>query len=518
MRWGCSRARYVMQASNVWPEIVRVHVSFRTDASLQIGSGHLMRCLALADALAARGARVRFLCREVTESLAALVAARGHELERLNSATSDGHGPGISQEADARATVAALAGGGCEWLVVDHYGLDAEWERRTRAATRRLMAIDDLADRPHECDVLLDQNLQPEGASRYSGKVPRRCQLLLGPHYALLRAEFATRRVAVRPRGGAVRRILVSFGGVDAGNYTARALEALRSIAPRDFAVDAVIGAEHPARVQLETLCREERFVLHIQTPHVADLVAAADLAVGSGGSMTWERCCLGLPALVTATAANQLKVVHAAALAGVLYALPGGPLEVAALDFHIRGLIANPWLRESFSRAGMALVDGRGASRVARVLGAAGVTMRLAVAEDAARVFEWRNNPSVRIVSHSSQPLEWDEHRRWLSGVLQNPAQTLLIGESAGRAVGVVRFDAIDERAEISIYMVPGHDSAVHGADVLAAAERWLVQQRPEVRRITAEVLGANASSHGLFAGAGYERVSTTYGKTIVR
>lgn len=471
-------------------------VAVRVDASTQIGAGHLMRCLTLANAIHARSGHVTFLCRELPDSLAPLIAAQGHELVRL----SDSEAPGARQ---------------FDWLVVDHYQLDAAWESRARAVAKRIFVIDDLADRPHDCDVLLDQNLYTDGELRYSGRVPPACRLLLGPRYALLRAEFGRLRAGVRPRTGKVGRLLVFFGGGDAGNQTTTALEALSRIdAPRN--VDVVIGAEHPHRGPIEKLCAARGYQLHVQTSRMAELMAAADLAVGAGGSATWERCCLGLPSLVVSVAANQDRLVHDGALAGTVYAPEGVLSSPDDLARHIRAFMDNPLLRESMSRKGMEVVDGRGVDRVLPALGLGRVTMRPAVIADSDNLFVWRNHPSIRGVSRSQKPLERAAHERWLGAALSDSSRVLLIGECRGQPVGVVRFDIQEAVAEVSIYVVPGQERCGFGAELLAAAEAWLGSHRSAVREVSAEVLAANQPSHRLFRGAGYQLESTLYRKRM--
>lgn len=472
-----------------------------------------MRCLALADELRSRGVQSRFLCREVTVSLATMIGAHGHALERLGAPT--GGAPAGSPEQDAGAARPRIAAQDCDWLVVDHYQLDAEWERAMRPPSGRLMVIDDLLHRGHECDLLLDQNLQAHRAEARVARVPSHCRVLLGPRYALLRPEFAARRATVQPRSGAVRRILVFLGGVDAGNYTGLALEALQKLGSVDLHVDVIIGAEHPHRMTIERTCREAHWDLHVQTERVADLMAAADLAVGAGGSATWERCCLGLPTLVLITADNQRAPACAAALAGVL-CIAQATTDPGQLAAELRALIDAPLQRAAQSRAALAQVDGRGTARVARAMGAVGVAIRLAGTADGRHLFEWRNDASIRAMSRDPRPLEWPAHERWFAGVLHDPARILLIGERAGQAAGVIRFDVSGASAEVSIYAVPGRDARVRGADLLAAAEDWLARHRPEVRELRAEVLGVNAASHGLFAGAGYERAGGIYTKRV--
>jgi UDP-2,4-diacetamido-2,4,6-trideoxy-beta-L-altropyranose hydrolase len=481
--------------------------------------GHLSRCVSLADALKERGEHCRFFCRQAPEPLAAMIAAHGHEFERLGDAASPaqmaerGGGLGVTPEEDARQTAAALAGRRVDWLIVDHYALDALWERKLRASAAQIMVIDDLADRPHDCDVLLDQNLYADAHARYRDRVGPQCRLLLGPQYALLRREFSQERHHAATRSGAVRRILVSFGGADASNHTAVALEALTRLELPDVQVNVVIGCEHPRQDEIAALCKRRFFTLHVQTTRMAKLMAVADLSIGAGGSATWERCCVGLPTLAIAVADNQTRLVHDGALAGVLYA-PSLPLEADSLARHVRCLIENPLLRQSISQHGMRLVDGRGTERVLRAMAVLGVVVRPAVVADARNLFEWRNHPEIRRASHSSAPLEWDAHNLWLAAVLGDAARMLLIAERAGEPVGVVRFDVSEEVAQVSIYTVPGHEQRGTGAEVLAAAEAWLSTRRPQVRRLHAEVLGENVPSHRLFAAAGYHGRSTLYVK----
>ncbi|MDO8208674.1 MAG: UDP-2,4-diacetamido-2,4,6-trideoxy-beta-L-altropyranose hydrolase, partial [Gallionella sp.] len=291
-----------------------MRIVFRTDATGQIGTGHFMRCLTLADALKQRGAQIRFVSRDLPLHLRDMLAAKDVEFVSLESdltppVTGDlahAHWLGASQKQDAQATIQALSDQSWDSLVVDHYALDARWESALRGTARQIMVIDDIADRQHDCDVLLDQNFYADMQTRYAGKVPSHCQLLLGPRYALLRDEFRRFRDQVKPRTGAVKRILVFFGGVDADNYTGRAIEALSEIDVSGFHIDVVIGAQHPRLAEIEGMCAANGFVCHVQTNRMAELMAAADLAIGAGGSATWERCCLGLPALAFCTADNQ--------------------------------------------------------------------------------------------------------------------------------------------------------------------------------------------------------------------
>ena len=204
-----------------------MNIFFRVDASLQIGTGHFMRCLTLANSLKesnelkGKGSTTTFICRHITDSLRQLISENGHALALLPKheviAISESNSLayakwlGASQAEDAQASMLAIGVSNCDWLVVDHYALDKHWEATLRAKAKSILVIDDIADRQHDCDVLLDQNFYVDMQSRYVDKVPKHCQLLLGPRYALLRPEFLTARQQAKVRSGAVKRILVFF-------------------------------------------------------------------------------------------------------------------------------------------------------------------------------------------------------------------------------------------------------------------------------------------------------------------
>jgi UDP-2,4-diacetamido-2,4,6-trideoxy-beta-L-altropyranose hydrolase len=492
--------------------------------------------MTLASGLAGHGAQCCFICRKISDSLAALLANAGFELRRLQAGTSELSSISdaindkwlvVSQAEDARQTILAFEGEQCDWLIVDHYALDFNWESKLRASASHILTIDDLADRRHDCDILLDQNLYSNPRSRYYEKVPNGCRLLLGPRYALLREQFLRARQRVCARSGAVRKVMVFYGGVDLTNRTGFAIEELSQVDISGAEVDVVIGADHPNRTEIETTCGVRGFALHVQTNRMADLMAAADLGIGAGGSATWERCCLGLPTVVSAVASNQEKLVRDCALAGVLYPVDLDGVQCRRLATHLKAFIDNPLLREAISLRGMEVVDGNGTRRVMRAMGLVPVAIRRATIADSKKLFEWRNHPTTREASRSAAPLQWDIHAHWLEAALTDPSKDLLIGETSERPVGVVRFDILNDVAEVSIYAVfeatqetglndIGGKSLGVGADLLAAAELWLSQNRRGVRAINAEVLRENQASHRLFQSAGYERDSANYTKRI--
>ncbi len=356
-----------------------MRIVFRTDAALQIGSGHVMRCLTLAHALRAAGAEVAFVCRAHPGHLCQQLAAQGfavHQLPLHPGAAVAGpptHAAwvGARWEIDAAETAAALPWRP-DWLIVDHYGLDWRWQHALRASVGRIMVIDDLADRRHGCDLLLDQNWTEQGAARYAALVPAHCQVLAGPTYALLQPQYAALHRQARPRHGAVRRLLVFFGGVDGDGLTERAMRAIISLNQPGLTADVVVGANNPAWPALQALAAPHALLrLHRALPSLAPLMMEADLALGAGGATCWERLCLGLPCIVVTVADNQRPVTGLLAGRGLVDWLgDAGAVDEAvlagALARWCAAGIADHWCPD------FGMIDGQGCGRLCAAILAA--------------------------------------------------------------------------------------------------------------------------------------------------
>jgi UDP-2,4-diacetamido-2,4,6-trideoxy-beta-L-altropyranose hydrolase len=343
-----------------------VNVCIRADASAQIGSGHVVRCLTLADALRERGAHASFVSRDMPDPLIARIVAGGHELVSLPPA-----GPGDPAEdpvGDAQATLRVLRKRACDWLVVDHYGFERHWEEMVAPAACSILVVDDLANRAHVCDVLLDQNYYEDGDSRYSRILPSAARRLLGPTYALLRPQFPAARAALSPP--ADERLFVSVGGHDPFGLCEKVVGALRVIS-RSLNADIVTGADEAlhARVK-EAAIGLPGVKVHGFVDNMAALMATCTMAVGAGGSSTWERCALGLPSLVAIVADNQRQMVEDLARARVIATLgEAGRVTIPTLSQAIVDFFEDTSRRVAMRRAGLQLVDGLGAERVADVL-----------------------------------------------------------------------------------------------------------------------------------------------------
>jgi UDP-2,4-diacetamido-2,4,6-trideoxy-beta-L-altropyranose hydrolase len=472
-----------------------------------MGSGHVMRCLCLADGLAQKGASVSFVSRALPEHLAALIVAHGHSVTRLTSQAS------MDEERDAQQTIAAVDP--ADLIILDHYGLGYSWEVALRGHGQ-LLVIDDLA-RPHHCDWLLDQNFHQNADERYDGQVPPDCRRLLGPQYALLRDEFHNQRKRISPREGPVRHLLVFLGGMDADNVTSKVLAAIDRVPCDPLSVDVVIGPTHSARESIAHWCETRpNTSLHIGVNNMAELFARADLAIGAGGSTTWERCTLGLPTFALCLADNQRELLEQGARAGFVYAPEIAIGNIDAIALHLQALIDHAGLRNHLSVTGMTLVDGLGCDRVVAALKPSEIVLRQATMDDADQLLEWRNQPLVRAASRETGVIDSTIHRSWLTSVLRDPDRFLLIGEYSGEDIGVLRFDRTGEEAEVSIYLAPGQNGRGFGLALMKAGEAWLRHHEPRILNLLAVVQDGNRASQNLFDRAGYEKQSIHYKKRI--
>lgn len=360
-----------------------INVVFRTDASLDIGSGHVMRCLTLADELTRAGATCTFICRDHIGNLGPVVIERGynvHLLSRVDVGYPNSNGTahalwlGADQRADAAETLAVLHGTHVHWLVVDHYGIDESWEKVLRPRVDRIFVIDDLADRIHDCDVLLDQNLGAKHLA-YQGLVPAGCTCLFGPGHALLAPMFGSMRQqsivgrASRP----LTRLLVTMGGVDKDDVTSWVLHGLKECsAPSDLRITVVMGRTAPWIERVREVAKEMPWPTDVlvDVKDMASLMSEMDLAIGAAGSTSWERCCVGLPTVLMVLAANQLPIAKALLAEHAVELVDHGE-QYASRNFRgaVEYLLATPSAIKEMANSAARITDGSGAVRVREVL-----------------------------------------------------------------------------------------------------------------------------------------------------
>lgn len=348
--------------------------AFRVDASAEMGLGHVKRCLSLAHQLREMGAAVVFVARPLGVDVPAATRAEGFDCVLLPAPSSDAPVADTAPHAqwarvgwheDADETIAALQDRGVDWMVVDHYAFDACWHDAIASGLRcRLAAIDDVADRPMNVDILINHNQAPDHRGDYDGHLRQGTTLLVGPRFALLGPSYATApRYAFSER---VRSIGIFMGGTDAANFTATALRACRSagfIGP----VEIVTTSNNPNLSELTTMVQSDRAAaLRVDLPDLSEFFARHDLQIGASGGATWERCCIGVPTLALIAADNQRRVLLPLIASGAVHPIESTPPSVEEISRAIKSLLEDVAARRRLCLCAANLVDGLGACRAA--------------------------------------------------------------------------------------------------------------------------------------------------------
>ncbi|OAN46645.1 hypothetical protein A6A04_05910 [Paramagnetospirillum marisnigri] len=453
-----------------------------------------MRCLTLAGELAGRGWSCRLACAAGTRAAARALENWPGEVIELP--------PG--RETDPAALLEMPAP---HWLVVDHYGLDAAYERALAAWAGRILVIDDLADRPHECDLLLDQTVGRQ-ASDYDGRVGSATLALAGPRFALLRPGFT----GADP-GRELGRILVSLGGTDPADATGLALDALAK-AGLGLPVDVVLGGAAPHLDSVKD--RAARLVpparVLTDVADMAGVMAACGLAVGAAGTSALERARMALPTVTVVIADNQRQVAAGLERAGAarLVALDADAIAEALAD-----LARDDEARRRMARKACALCDGNGAARLADLMA---VELRPATLADGEDLLAWRNDPLTRENSLETGQVARDGHFAWLAGVLADPQRLILVGERGEGKVGMVRFDTMGEREwRVSISVAPEARGRGLGRVLLAFAVGRIERLRGPGAMV-AEIRESNAASQSIFTACGFRQSDAADGVLYFR
>lgn len=459
---------------------------FRFRAGAQIGGGHGIRCLSLAEELESLGWNCALECNDGAPDVVGALQRGKVPLASLSSAAP------------------------ADLLVIDDYGVDSAAENEQRGRTNRLFVIDDLGDRGHTCEALLDPTpgVTPD---RHKGNVPANCRMLLGPRFAPLRPAFRQMRPRAQARRGSatVRRVLVMPGQVDQADLATLALHAVRKALP-DAAIDMVLGAGAPHRARLEREVGSDLQIhVDIDAEAMADLMTAADLAIGAGGGGALERCALALPTVLVIVADNQKFVAAGLEHAGAARIVGRiENLDCDALATILTGISGDPALLKTMSDQAGALCDGHGTRRFAvaavapqSLASGDAVFLRRAESDDAEQMFLWQSDPQTRKFARNPDVPAWDDHVVWLDRRLADENCLFAMVEVKGRAAGLVRIDREAEASEVSIVVAPERRGQGVGKAALALARRLVPRDR-----LTAFVKPENAASLKLFERAGYE------------
>ena len=466
----------------------------RADAGAAIGSGHVMRCLALAQAWQDAGGSA--LRASATESPVADARYEGEGIATIRISAEPG------SAADAGQTVALARERAAAWVVVDGYRFGADYQKAVKDAGLRQLYVDDYGQADHYfADVVLNQNPYAD-ASVYASR-ERHTELLLGLRYALLRREFYSRVGFDRQIPSAARRLLVTMGGGETGSVIDKVLDALRMLGNKDLEAVVLVGGRQVADAQAGRLAFPVRFERDVAD--MPGLMAWADLAISGAGSTCWELAFMGLPAMLVVLAENQRPVAESVQQAGAGVNL--GEQEAVTAESIARAveeLLPAGERRLAMSQAGRGLVDGRGAERVVRHMKAAMLSLRPVREDDCRLIWQWANEPELRAMSFLSEAIPWEDHVKWFRSKLADRNCIFRVAELAGQPVGQVRFDCEANRATISIGLDKAFRGRGLGSQLIRLASRELFG-KTDATVIHAYIKPENAASVGAFTGAGF-------------
>lgn len=511
-------------------------VVIRVDASLGIGIGHVMRCLSLADSLRERGAQVTFICRPLERNLISRITARKHRVlslpEKSLSIDESGQsqaGDGVfvcDNTLDGTETAAALSDidRKVEWLIVDHYGLDEEWERIVKPYAKKILVIDDLANRRHDCDMLLDQYYLYDNKDRYAGLVNDSCVQLLGAEYVVLSEEYRKANSNNRGNSGAIRNVFVFLGGGATYRFIEPVVRAILLLGHKDIEFELVLGAEElTSELEHDIISSKLPITIHRNLESLLPLMARADLALGAGGVNTWERLCLGLPSLVLTVAENQEEIAeylhnnHYIKLLGKAGQVGSEEIS-AALSQAITEGVDSDW-----SDRCRRLIDGKGAIRVANAMMLDQDTTlcaRKADPLDEKRLLDWANDRQTRKNALNSAQISLKEHKLWFTKRLDDKHNcTIYIVETLDNiAIGQVRFERHEEVAfEVHYSLDKMFRGRGVGSKLLATGIETFLEQRGPVG-LVARVVKDNIPSHKIFKKLGFSNRAENPADEITR
>jgi UDP-2,4-diacetamido-2,4,6-trideoxy-beta-L-altropyranose hydrolase len=488
-----------------------MNLLFRTDANVAMGTGHVMRCLALAQAWQDAGGSAIFAMAEATPSIEARLRIEGAKMVRLPI-------PAGSAE-DATRTASLAHAKKAAWVVVDGYQFDAAYQSALRAEGLRVLFVDDNGDAPpYSADLVLNQNLHAN-QQLYRDR-DSHTRLLLGPRYILLRREFAFWQKRTFEIAGRAKRILVTMGGSDPDNVTERIVRILLS--EPDLELTVVVGGSNPHLGSIEELVDGTSRPIRL-LKDVSDMPALmvwADLAVAGAGTTSWEMCMMGLPAALCVLAPNQEKIASelarlgAAANLGYAGSAPAGKSGDVLCE-----LLRSRSIRAKMSSRGREIVDGRGAERVLAFLWEDPI-LRPTIESDCRDFWEWANDPAARAVSFAKEPIPWERHMEWFRARLSDPQSILYTAVNRqGEAVGMVRFQLDGTHAILSINLGAAFRGKGIGRKLLFLATEELFR-KTGVTAIDAFVRLSNQRSVRLFEGAGFRHagVESVHGDRAIR
>jgi len=502
-----------------------MRVVFRVDASLQMGTGHVMRCLTLAQVLKENGANVEFICRRHKGSLIDKIRSNGFivyelglfEETEVDTGLAHSHWLGVTQQQDADDCIDIFKAKKVDWLIVDHYALDEQWQERLKPYYEKLMVIDDLADRKHQCDILLDQTFGRQQED-YSALTSKDCQLLLGSQYALLRPEFATWRPYSLERRSKpeFRRLLVNMGGVDVDNVTENILDELKLCnLPNDIDITVVMGgsAPHLESVKSKAITLPYKTEVKVDVGNMAEVMANSDIAIGAAGATTWERCCLGLPTIQFVIAKNQLFSAETLAQHNIVKLAK----EIKETAYLLES--SSEWMKSVGSIA-LEICDGMGSYKVFNKMtdykiilerfGEVDLCNYVNLNEnDKMLALNMRNHPQVKKWMYSQDNISKKDHFEFVKNLEDDMDRCYFLVKQKANIIGSVNFANIrsNKPAIFGFYANP-FEQILGAGRILELASLHFIFRELNLNKLTLEVFSDNKQVVNLHKKFGFKIV----------
>ena len=468
-----------------------------------MGGGHLARCLEFAKLFKKNEYNVYFVCKNFNGNLNNWITKENFNLLLIDDTSKD-------YDRDFENSEKLIKNfGKFDFLVVDNYKLDIFWESKMRKYSQKIIAIDDLANRKHDCDILIDQNFTENNSLRYEGLVNKNTIKLLSPKYSIIKKEF--RNINLKKSiSQKVENIFICFGATDPNNHSLKVLEALNLLNHKLNSINVFTTEENLNFEDLKEKCSAtQNCFFYFNKLLLPEILSNCDLAIGGGGSMCWERAYLGIPSIVFGIAENQIEIIKALIKNEIVVGEHWHPKpDIKTIEYWLKFVINNPKILKKLSNKSKKMVDGFGLDRINEFIQPVEFKFRKVTLSDAKKLFFWRNNPDIRKISKNKKTLNFDSHIIWLKKVLKDPKILFLIAENENEPIGVIRFNIFQNIATLSIYKVPNSRKSF---GLIKKSSNWLFKRHPNIKGIKADILEENEVSYNAFYSAGYRPFKST-------
>ncbi|MBT9311370.1 UDP-2,4-diacetamido-2,4,6-trideoxy-beta-L-altropyranose hydrolase [Leptothoe kymatousa] len=486
-----------------------MHVLIRVDASSKIGTGHVMRCIALAQILIEYEQSVTFLMSPTASVLESRLNAENLDFEYLSQTSN-------SQE-DAEKTIGKAQELATTWIVIDGYHFDAEYQYSIQTSGFKLLLIDDYGQTNYYwADIVLNQNIYAHESLYINRK--QKTHLLLGSSYVLLRKEFRSWQHWQRKTPKIARKILVTLGGSDPNNVTLKVIQSLTKLQVNTLEVIVVVGGSNPHYQQIAKFVKGSNLAISLRhnVRNMPELMAWADLAVTAGGSTCWELIFMGLPSIVIVLAQNQCAIAEQ--LDSRQTAINLGwdrELSLSNLESKIDELVHNPELRRELGNNTRNLIDGEGVYRTLMHLQNQRLRLRNIQKKDCSLIWQWANDPDVRNSSFSSKIIPWEEHVQWFNSKQQAITCVFYIAlDKHDVPIGSIRFDISNNNAVISLSIQKEKRNQGYGTELIKLGTSQFWKNHSKINLVTAYIQINNQASLKAFIKAGFQETETTHYK----